>query len=250
MRPLESQAMYADEFVRQKLAHLESLRSYSTVSAEIDLDFPGIKDLKDRYDNSQRRSGPVSPWDKPQPLSRRASKLISASTTNGPNSLFQSNYTVGTKPWSRLYILDPTGARVDPLTGVELALKEAGEKEDEMRSYKADAQSKLREMCQEIADLEDSKNRIRNELETQTAKVSHCSHTIFDDDLKSGNRETDVLIAQKHARSPRVRRSRLQYPNALVTFYDDEPYHRQCLRLGIPKRCRTNHCDDLLGVES
>ena len=173
MVPLVSHAVYADEFVRLKLAHLDHLKSYSSVSAEIDLDFPGIKDLKDRYSITPRRSDSISPWDKSQPPSRRASKLISAATTNGPNSLFQSSYTVGTKPWPRRYVLDPTGARVDPLTQVELALREAEDKEVEMKGYKADAQSKLRGMCQEIADLEDTKNRIRNELETQAAKVSH-----------------------------------------------------------------------------
>lgn len=179
--PLVSQAVYADEFVRLKLAHLDHLKTYSAVSAEIELDFPGIKELQDRYTLSQRRADLLSPWDKSnfksQTPSRRASKLISASTTNGPNSLFQSSYTVGTKPWPRRYILDPSGSPVDPLTQVELALREAGEKEDEMRRYKADAQNKLRDMCQEIADLEETKNRIRNELETQTAKVSHSSNT-------------------------------------------------------------------------
>lgn len=178
MIPLVSQAVYADEFVRLKLAHLEHLKQYSTVSAEIDLDFPGITELSDRYTLSQRRTDPISPWDytksfKSQPPSRRASKLISASTTNGPNSLFQSSYTVGTKPWPRRYILDSSGAPVDPLTQVELALREAREKEDEMRRYKVKAQDELRDMCQEITDLEETKNRIRNELETQLAKVSH-----------------------------------------------------------------------------
>lgn len=178
MAPLVASARYADDFLRLQLAHLDQLRTYSTVSAEVDLDFPGIEEIRDRYSTRpQRRSDDTSassPWDRSQPPSRRDSRKASTSGRN----LFQSTYTMGTKPWSRRAVLDRHGERVDPLTQVDLALKDAAEKEDEMQQSRVKTRNKLQDMSQEIADLEYTKNRIRNELELQTANVSQGLVTV------------------------------------------------------------------------
>lgn len=161
-------ATYAEDFMRLQLAHIEQLKNIATVSAEVDVDFPGVESIRERYINSRRRSthGDLA-WDS-RPPSRRASRRASI---YGP-SLLPPTYPMATKPWPRRAALDRHGDRIDPLSQVELVLRDAEQVEEGMRRSKAVARTRLQDMSQAIATLHDTKNRVRDELEVRVEEVS------------------------------------------------------------------------------
>lgn len=176
LAPLISTSTYADDFVRLQLAHLDQLRAYSTISAEVNLEFPGIDALRERYNQIRRRSDESdTTWDSSHPPSRRGSRRGSKLAS----TLFPPTYSMGTKPWPRRAALDRHGGRVDPLTQVELALRDADERQEAMRGVELDARGKMQDLIRVVDHLYCNKNEVRDELERHVEQASrptiHCT---------------------------------------------------------------------------
>jgi hypothetical protein len=147
----------------------------SRISAEIDLDFPGLDELQQRYANISRRNhdwedgATTPPWIRSQPPSRRGSRRIS---TLGAAAL-PAFYSVGAKPWPRRTIIDKHGDRIDPIRQVETALDEALDRESRLEHDKRVAVTKLQGIDKRLDDIISQKQAVKEWLDKSHQAVSH-----------------------------------------------------------------------------
>jgi hypothetical protein len=142
------------------------IQSASTISAEVDLQFPGLEELRERYlDQPRRRNADdgemTPPWMRSLPPSRRGSRRYSTLT----QATLPAFHSIGAKPWPRRAVLDIDGNRVDPIQQVEMALVEAQESAEGLQRDKDDAIFRLRSMGETLDDMIKQKNDVREWLD-------------------------------------------------------------------------------------
>lgn len=175
---IRATSSHADEFVRLQLTHLDQLKQYALVSAEVDVDFADLEALREKYSftSSSRRSR--SEHDKSD--SNWMMDSATPTHSSGPPSRRPSShahlgmppaYTMVPKPWPRRAALDREGNRIDPITQVELALRDAATNEDDMRASRFRTKEKLDAMDIKLTELKTRKDEVLNKLDVEDKAV-------------------------------------------------------------------------------
>jgi hypothetical protein len=165
---LSSALEEADHWMMTFVQDIAQIENTSKIRTEIDLDFPGLEELRVRYNPITRRhdDGQLTPPNIRSPTSsRRGSRRFT--TLNPPTS---PALYIGTK-FPRRSILDAHGNRVDPIRQVELALDGAREKEAELAKDRHDAIVRLRSMARRLEDMVRQKNNVRDWLDRSNQVV-------------------------------------------------------------------------------
>lgn len=163
------------------------IETTSKIRAEIDLDFPGLDELRERYISNNRRheEGHITPPHIRSPTSsRRQSRRFTTLIPPTSPALY-----IGTK-WPRRSILDAHGNRVDPIRQVEIALDGARDKEVELENNRYEAIVQLKTMRQKLDDMIRQKDNVRDWLDRSNQVVSPPSHTLADADDRSERNKT------------------------------------------------------------
>jgi hypothetical protein len=175
---LNSALVVADRSTTFFLHEIGQIQLASKISAEIDLEFPGLDELHQRYTSGSRRDrlghaveagATTPPWSRSNSPSRRGSRRTS---TLGASAL-PTFYSVGAKPWPRRTIVDKHGDRIDPIRQVEMALDEAADKEAVLEKDKHDAVAKLQGIDRRLDEIIAQKQAVREWLDKKTQAVSH-----------------------------------------------------------------------------
>ena len=169
---LSSALEEADHWMMTFVQDIAQIENTSRIRTEIDLDFPGLDDLRARYNPTTRRheDGQLTPPNIRSPTSsRRGSRRFT--TLNPPTS---PALYIGTK-FPRRSILDVHGNRVDPIRQVELALDGAREKEVELANDRGEAIVRLKSMARKLEDMVKQKNNVRDWLDRSNQVVCSSS---------------------------------------------------------------------------
>ena len=159
----------ADHWMFRFVHEVGQIESTSKIRAEIDLDFPGLDELRERYNSTTRRydEGHVTPPSVRSPTSsRRGSRRF---TNLGPPTP-PTVYSVGTN-WPRRSVLDHDGHRIDPIRQIELALDGARDKEIELEHERFEAIRKLKTMGESLQDMLVQKDNVRDWLDRSNQLV-------------------------------------------------------------------------------
>jgi hypothetical protein len=169
----------ADQWMVRFVYDVGQIETTSKIRAEIDLEFPDLDGLRERYNHLHRHredtsghSTPTSPWVRSPAPSRRGSRRF---TNLGP-PMSPALYSAGTN-WPRRSVLDHHGNRVDPIQQIEIALDEARDKEVALENDKLDAIRKLQVMDEKLNDMINQKNSVREWLDRSNQVVRAFKHS-------------------------------------------------------------------------
>ena len=157
----------------QFMRDVGQIQAISRTSAEIEIDFPNLDELREQYSDRARHgqehntSGQSTPtWRSPtssRPNSRRFSTI--------PSSI-PALFSFGAKPWPRRAVLDHEGNRIDPIRQVEIALDEATNTEIGLEEDKKDALAKLGIMRVKMEGMFEQHNYAKDWLASVNKNVS------------------------------------------------------------------------------
>jgi len=169
---LSSALEEADHWMLTFVQEVAQIENTSKIRAEIDLDFPGLDELRGRYNPAARRheDGHITPPNIRSPTSsRRGSRRFTSLNPPTSPALY-----IGTK-FPRRSVLDAHGNRVDPIRQVELALDGARDKEVELANDRHEAIVRLKGMARKLEDMVKQKNNVRDWLDRSNQVVRRSS---------------------------------------------------------------------------